>query len=178
MTGQAGRVEQAEQTEQHGRAGLRLERVGYGHPDAQRLVEEVQQEYVARYGGPDTAPVDVEEFEAPHGLYLLGYVGDRPVASGAWRRSDVAALGATRTAEVKRMYVVPDARGRGHARAVLAELERTAAEAGFEAVVLETGLAQPEAIGLYESSGYVPVPGFGHYCGSELSRCFGKRLGT
>lgn len=155
---------------------LRIERVRYDHPDAQRLVEEVQQEYIVRYGGPDEAPVDVHEFDAPHGLYLLGYVEDRPVASGAWRRSGVAALGATSTAEIKRMYVVPDARGQGHARRLLAELERTARAAGIDALVLETGLGQPEAIGLYESSGYVLIEGFGHYCGSELSRCFGKRL--
>ena len=42
--------------------------------------------------------------------------------------------------------------------------------------MLETGIAQPEAIALYESSGYEPIPGFGYYCGSELSRCFGRVL--
>ena len=52
----------------------------------------------------------------------------------------------------------------------------TAAAAGHDLLVLETGLKQPEAIGLYESAGYVLVPGFGHYSDSELNRCFGKRL--
>jgi GNAT superfamily N-acetyltransferase len=78
--------------------------------------------------------------------------------------------------EVKRMYVVPAARGRGLARTMLAHLERTAAEAGADVVVLETGLRQPEAIALYESSGYRPIPGFGHYRGAPLSRCFAKPL--
>lgn len=74
------------------------------------------------------------------------------------------------------MYVVPAMRGAGLARRMLAHLESTAAAAGAEAMVLETGLRQPEAIALYESSGYTPVPGFGYYRDAPLSRCFGKLL--
>ena len=158
-------------------AELRLVRVDYGHPDALRLIEEVQQEYVARYGGRDETPLDPMMFEPPGGSLFVGYVDDEPVTTGAWRRSSVAALGTDRTAEIKRMYVVAHARGVGHARAVLAHLEQTAHEAGAEAVVLETGSAQPEAIALYESAGYTPVPGFGHYREAPLNRCFAKRLG-
>jgi GNAT superfamily N-acetyltransferase len=157
--------------------GLRLVAVGYGHPDATRLIETVQAEYVTRYGGPDESPVDPLTFDPPHGTFLVGYVGEEAVATGAWRRrTDLEAFGTTVVAELKRMYVVPSARGAGHARLVLAELERTAAEAGIEALVLETGLRQPEAIGLYTSSGYTPIPSFGHYRESPLNRCFGKRL--
>ena len=74
------------------------------------------------------------------------------------------------------MFVVTERRGRGFARAVLAELEATAAAAGHDLVVLETGLKQPEAIALYTSAGYEPIEGFGHYCGHELSRSFAKRV--
>ena len=78
---------------------------------------------------------------------------------------DVKVFGAHRgrrdQADVRR----PAARGAGHARAMLAHLERTAAAAGHRAMVLETGTAQPEAIALYESSGYTPIPSFGHYRG-------------
>ncbi|WP_253943877.1 GNAT family N-acetyltransferase [Nocardioides marmotae] len=151
-------------------------RVDYGHPDALALIEQVQEEYVARYGGRDESPIDPEMFAPPTGSFFVGYVGDLPVATGAWRRSSVAALGATVTAEVKRMYVVPAAQRRGHARRMLAHLERTAAEAGFEALVLETGVRQPEAMALYESAGYVPVPGFGYYRDSPISRCYAKLL--
>jgi GNAT superfamily N-acetyltransferase len=80
------------------------------------------------------------------------------------------------TAEIKRMYVVPAQQRRGIARRMLAHLESTAASAGIEGLVLETGLEQPEAIALYTACGYEPVPGFGYYCGSELSRTFGRRL--
>jgi GNAT superfamily N-acetyltransferase len=157
--------------------GLTLVAVGYGHPDATRLIDAVQAEYVERYGGRDESPVDALMFDPPHGLFVVGYLDGEPVASGAWRRrTDVPRLGAAAVAEIKRMYVVPAARGAGHARVVLAELERTAAEAGVEVLVLETGLRQPEAIGLYESSGYEPIPPFGHYRDSPVNRCFAKRL--
>jgi GNAT superfamily N-acetyltransferase len=156
---------------------LRIERVGWGHPDAIRLIDEVQQEYVARYGGMDETPLDPVMFDPPRGSFYIGYLDGVPVVSGAWRlRDDVHAFGTRDVAEVKRMYVVARYRGRGLARAILAHLETTAREVGVEVVVLETGLAQPEAIALYESSGYTPVPKFGYYRDSPLSRCFGKRL--
>ncbi|MCW2792519.1 MAG: GCN5-related N-acetyltransferase [Nocardioides sp.] len=159
---------------------LEIRRVGYGQADALRLIEEVQQEYVRRYGSPDVTPLEPAMFEPPTGSFFVGYVDGEPVATGAWRRSDVVApatvLGTARMAEIKRMYVVPRLRGSGLARRMLAHLETSAAELGAEALVLETGTAQPEAIALYESSGYLPVPGFGHYKDEPLSRCFGKRL--
>ncbi|WP_207082799.1 GNAT family N-acetyltransferase [Nocardioides sp. S5] len=155
---------------------LQVVRVPITHPDAQALIEAVQAEYVARYGGQDESPIDPADFEDPQGRFYVAYVEGTPVATGAWRRSSVRALGAEVTAEVKRMYVVPAAQRRGVARRMLAHLEATAAEAGIEAMVLETGMKQPEAIALYTSSGYEPIPGFGHYCGSELSRCFGRRI--
>ena len=155
---------------------LRFERVPISHPDAQALIEAVQAEYVVRYGGQDESPIDQADFEDPLGQFFVGYLDGTPVATGAWRRSSVRALGAEVTAEVKRMYVVPAAQRRGVARRMLAHLEVTAAEEGVEAMVLETGMKQPEAIALYTSSGYEPIPGFGYYCGSELSRCFGRRI--
>ena len=164
------------------RPALRIERVPYGHPDAMLLVEEVQQEYVRRYGSRDDTPIDPTAFEPPGGSFFVGYEVteegmDLPVATGAWRmRSDVEALGSTRCAEGKRMYVVESARGSGYARAILAHLERTAAEAGAEVMILETGVPQHEGIALYESSGYVAIPGFGYYAWHEDNRCFARRI--
>ncbi len=160
---------------------LRIERVDYGHADAIRLIAEVQAEYVVRYGGPDDTPLDPAMFEPPGGSFYIGYVVvdgvEVPVATGAWRaRSDVDALGTTRTAEIKRMYVAPQARGAGHARRMLAHLEQTAAEAGAEVMILETGLAQPEAITLYQSSGYTSIAPFGYYKRMPTVRCFARRL--
>ena len=158
-------------------AGLRLVRVGYGDPDALRLVADVQAEYVERYGSPDETPLDPLMFDPPTGSFYVGYLDDDPVVTGAWRRSQVRVFDTDRTAEIKRMYVAPRARGRGLARAVLRHLEESAGAAGYQALVLETGMKQPEAIALYESSGYVRVPGFGYYRDSPLSRCFARSLG-
>jgi len=158
---------------------LLLVRVPFGHPDAMAMIAAVQGEYVARYGGEDETPLDPAMFDPPRGSFFVGYLDGRHVASGAWRRrDDVEALGSTRTAEIKRMYVDPAARGLGLARVMLAHLERTAAEAGASVCILETGTRQPEAIALYESSGYVEVPKFGFYCHAPESRCYGKPLDT
>lgn len=155
----------------------RIERVGFGHPDALLLIEAVQEEYVVRYGGRDDTPLDPLMFEPPAGSFYVGYLDDVPVVSGAWRRrGDVEVFGSRDSAEVKRMYVAPQARGLGMARSMLAHLERTAAEAGARVMVLETGSAQPEAIALYESSGYTRIESFGHYKWSPQNRCFGKLL--
>lgn len=143
----------------------------YDEEVAADLIEQVQQEYVVRYGGRDDAPVDPAEFSPPQGLFLVAVLDGTPVGCGGWRD-----LGDGRV-EVKRMFTAPAARGRGVARALLAELERTAAAAGHARVVLETGLAQPEAMTLYGSAGYDPIDGFGHYAGRPLSRAFGKDLG-
>ena len=157
--------------------GLVIERLPITAPDALRLVEEVQEEYVVRYGGRDESPIDPREFEDPTGMFFVGRLDAVPVTSGAWRRrTDVSVAGTTLTAEVKRMYVAPAARGLGLARAMLAHLEATAREAGLEALVLETGEKQPEAIALYTSAGYDRIDGFGYYRDSPLSRCFGKTL--
>jgi len=157
--------------------GLVLRQVRFGHPDAQVLVAQVQQEYVARYGGPDNTPFEGTVFDPPSGAFFVGYLGGLPSACGGWRfRPDVAALGGVRAAEVKRMYVAPAARRNGLARVVLAHLESSARDAGADVMVLETGLKQPEAIGLYTSSGYEPVEPFGHYAWSPTARYYGKRL--
>lgn len=156
---------------------MRIEVATYDHPDARKLVEEVQQEYVVRYGGPDSTPVDDGEFALPRGVFLIGYRDGQAVASGAWRAHDGDEPGfRDGDAELKRMYVVPPARGLGLARAMLAELERTASEAGRSRMLLETGLAQPEAIGLYVSSGYHEIPKFGVYACEPDSRCFARAI--
>jgi GNAT superfamily N-acetyltransferase len=156
---------------------LQVRRVAFTDPDAQRLVADVQAEYVARYGGEDDSPLEVGVFDPPHGAFFLGYLDGVPVATGGWRiRSDVRPFGGVRSAEIKRMYVAPAARRQGHARTVLAHLEQTARTAGADAMVLETGTAQPEAIRLYLEAGYQTVESFGYYSWSPLSRCFGKRL--
>ena len=162
---------------------MQIKQVSYGNPDASKLISEVQQEYVVRYGGPDGTPVDPAEFIPPSGLFLVGYLDGAPVACGGWRgyRADTGSATETsatetKAAEIKRMYVTPAARHRGLARQLLAELERSAAVAGHRRVILESGSAQPEAIALYRSSGYTPIPPFGHYADANGAVHLGKDL--
>lgn len=159
--------------------GLQIERVPIEHPDAQALVEAVQEVYVGLYGGRDETPIEPGYFDPPQGAFFLGRLDGEPVASGAWRlRPDVAEeLGVVRPAEIKRMYVAPAAQRRGLARAMLAHLESTAREAGASDLILETGAPQVAAIALYKSSGYHAIAPFGHYRCSPVNRCFAKSLG-
>jgi len=146
-------------------------------PDAQLLIDQVQAEYVARYGSPDETPLDPAVFDPPAGGFFVGYEAGEPVAMGGWRfRPDVTAFDRTFAAEIKRMFVVAAARRRGLARVVLVHLEGTAREAGADVMVLETGLAQPEAIALYEATGYTPIEGFGYYKDYPKVRYYGKPL--
>lgn len=154
-------------------------RIPYDHPDALKLDGLVQQEYSDRYGGPgDVTPLDPAMFEPPRGVYLLAYDRDgAPVATGGWRARDLDEEGyADGDAEIKRMFVLREARGHGLARRILAELEEDARTAGRTRMVLETGIKQPEAIALYTSSGYEPADKFGVYRFESDSRCYAKPL--
>jgi GNAT superfamily N-acetyltransferase len=147
-----------------------IEPRAYTDAEVQRLVTEVQEEYVRRYGGPDGAAVEAGEFSPPEGLFLVGLLDGVPVATGGWRRIDDG------MAEIKRMFVAQAARRRGLARAVLAELERTAAAAGYRELVLNTGPRQPEAVALYEAVGYVRSAPFGHYACHPRALFYRKQL--
>jgi GNAT superfamily N-acetyltransferase len=159
---------------------VEIRSVGYDHADVVTLTAEVQEEYRGLYGGEDASHVEPEQFSPPNGRFLVGYADSRPVAMGGWRRltDDAGAPGAA-PAEIKRMYVVPEARGRGLSRVMLAAIEASASAAGVDWLVLETGLEQPAAVALYRSSGYADVDGrFGHYYGSPLAVHLGKRLAS
>ncbi|MEU7341439.1 GNAT family N-acetyltransferase [Streptomyces sp. NPDC007074] len=158
---------------------MHIRPVPFDHPDAVKLNDQVQAEYAERYGDEgDVTPLDASMFRPPLGLYLLAYdERDRPVATGGWRTQDENEEGYTDgDAELKRMYVVPEARGLGLARRVLAALEEDARAAGRTRMVLETGAKQPEAVALYTSSGYEPCVKFGYYRFHDLSMCFAKPL--
>lgn len=154
-----------------------LRTVGYDHPDAVALVTQLQEFFRERYGDIDHTKVDPAEFAPPRGRFLVAYIGGVAVGCGGWRvRDDGDPDLLPGDGEIKRMFVVPSARGRGLSRLILAELERTAAEAGARRLVLETGDGQPEAIGLYTSSGYTPIRKFGIHRHAEGAFCYGKPL--
>jgi GNAT superfamily N-acetyltransferase len=160
---------------------MNIRPVAYDHPDAVKLNDQVQLEYTERYGESDLTPLDPAMFAPPRGLYLIAYDDEGfPVATGGWRAQQADEENyADGDAELKRMYVVPPARGQGLARRILALLEDDARAAGRTRMVLETGTEQPEAIALYLSTGYTQTlqsDRFGLYRHTDESRCFTKPL--
>ncbi|MER7751269.1 GNAT family N-acetyltransferase [Kitasatospora sp. NPDC097643] len=123
-------------------------------PLVEPLLRELTHEYVSWYGPAahqEMTRYPRDAFAEPHGVLLLLLEDGAPVAGGAYKRYD------RHTAEVKRMWTDSAHRRRGLARRVLAELERTAAAAGYTRLYLTTGPRQPEARGLYLATGYTPL---------------------
>lgn len=98
------------------------------------------------------------------------YIDEKPVGSGAIK------VFASKTMEIKRMYVLPEARGKGLATLILKELENWAFELGYKTCILETGKRQPEAIALYTKNGYEVIANYGQYNGIQNSVCFQKNV--
>ncbi|MEW6279773.1 MAG: GNAT family N-acetyltransferase [Candidatus Eremiobacterota bacterium] len=144
-------------------------------PEARGLIERLNRELEALYpedGTPRHFRLDPAEVAPGRGAFLLARLEGKAVACGAVRLLDEG------TAEIKRMYTVPEARGRGLAAALLARLEQLARDLGARQVVLETGPRQREAVRLYERAGYRAIPPFGAYEDSPLSLFLGKPLAS
>jgi GNAT superfamily N-acetyltransferase len=152
--------------------GVVIRREAIGSGVAVALIHALNAELSAQYPevGATHFRLDPEEVEPERGAFLVAHAGGEAVGCGAIRRIDAD------TAEVKRMYVDPGARGRGIGRLMLTALEAEARRLGVRWIVLETGQRQTEALGLYASAGYLRIPAFGEYLASPLSVCFGKDM--
>jgi GNAT superfamily N-acetyltransferase len=154
----------------------------YDAPAAATLVAGLAAEVEIRYAdvsdGDDPAEaaawtVRAEQVTPPAGVFLLARIDGAPVGCGALRP---ALDGTTGLAEIKRMYTRPEARRRGVSRAVLAGLEDAARAFGYRKIQLETGTRQPEAMTLYEATGYYRIPPYGEFKDDPLSVCYAKDL--
>ena len=123
---------------------------------ARRLLSAMEQEMFDLYEMQRMPmPASTDDLEPPAGgAFVVGWEDGRAVAGGALMRLEPC------IAEIKRMYVVPEARRRGHARRLLSALEEAARELGYERVRLDTGARQPHARALYESAGFQPIPDY------------------
>ena len=112
------------------------------------------------------------QFNKPVGLagVVLAMQVGTPVGCGAFKKYEEG------VAEIKRMFVTPENRGRRIAAGVLKELEDWAAEMGLRECILETGYKQPEAIALYKRSGYEVIENYDQYIGVENSVCMRKLI--
>ena len=123
------------------------------------------------HGSPGSGSMPRPEyFQPPDGTFLVAFEDGAPIACGGVGRLDET------TGELRRMYVLPAHRGRGLGRAILEELENAARTLGYTRMRLETGNEAPEALGLYTSSGYEPIPCWGPFASDPKSRCFEKGL--
>jgi GNAT superfamily N-acetyltransferase len=146
----------------------------FGAPVARTIVAAALADLGARYdseNGDDT-PVESVEFDPPNGLFLIAWRGTEAVGCAGWRSHGDA----DEVAELKRLYVTPAARGNGVASALLGAVEDAAREAGRVRIILECGARQPEAIALYEKSGYERIEDFGYYKGYPEVRSYGRSL--
>ncbi|HYS54792.1 MAG TPA: GNAT family N-acetyltransferase [Thermoanaerobaculia bacterium] len=143
-------------------------------PVAQKLINALNAELMLQY--PDESAthfrLDACEVADGSGAFVVAYRDAAPVGCGAVRRLDGAC------AELKRMYVVPEARGEGIGRKLLTALEAEARKLGVQRLVLETGTRQLAALGLYRCAGFRDIELFGEYVESPAtSICMAKELG-
>jgi GNAT superfamily N-acetyltransferase len=143
--------------------------------DARTLIARLNAELDERYPEPGANffRLDPNEVGPGRGAFVVGRLGGIAVACGGVRLCEEMT---PRTAEVKRMFVDPAARGRGVARQVLAALKERARSLGARRLVLETGARQPEALALYRRAGFLPIEPFGEYVGSAQSVCMAVDL--
>ncbi|MBD8535377.1 GNAT family N-acetyltransferase [Plantibacter sp. CFBP 13570] len=150
---------------------IRISRVAWDDEAGTALRAAQRRELDARYGSDDHEP-GTPPTAADITLFLLASdVDDTPLGCGGLRM-----LGADR-AEVKRMFVVQQARGTGVATALLRALEDEARSLGLAELLLETGTEQPDAMRFYEREGYQPIEAFGPYVDEPRSRCYARSLG-
>ncbi len=137
--------------------------------DFQQLVVLLDEELAIRDGDEHTFYNQFNKIQNIANV-IVCYVDDKAIACGAFKKYDDAQV------EIKRMFTLPEYRGKSIGHKVLKELELWAAELHYTTCVLETGKKQPEAIRLYEKAGYKIIENYGQYAGVENSVCMMKLI--
>lgn len=148
---------------------INIVRTGSDNPDFISLVELLDIELAERDGADHPFYAQYNKIDKIK-LVVIGYSENKPVSCGAIKEYEPGIM------EVKRMFTLPDYRGKGIAAIILNELENWAKELAYKKCILETGIKQPEAIRLYEKNGYKLIPNYGQYAGAENSVCFEKEI--
>jgi putative acetyltransferase len=149
-----------------------IEAEPFESPDARRLIAALDAHLASRYPpeqrfGPNLKPAQIGPGV---GTFVIARADGRAIGCGALRLLDES------TAEVKRMYVEPELRRQGVAKGILEHLEGAASTLGARRLVLETGIHQEEAIGLYLRAGFTQVECWGEYAAAPTSVCYQKML--
>jgi GNAT superfamily N-acetyltransferase len=149
-----------------------LTAVSYDGPEARRLTQALHREQLATYGfADDPADTVSGEFDPPHGTFLLASAPGGPaVACCGWRTAGPG------TAEFKRLYVEPPARGQGLARRLVETLEQHARRSGKTRVILETGARSHAALALFTSCGFTFTDSYVEGRNPDINRAMQKTL--
>lgn len=139
------------------------------HPHFLQLVKSLDV-YLAEMDGEEHAFYD--QYNKPDNIkhVLLAYENEIPIGCGAMKENAPGVM------EIKRMFTLPESRGKGVATKILKELELWAEQLGYKKCILETGKRQMEAVAFYQKNSYKPIPNYGQYKGMENSLCFEKDL--
>ncbi|MBA3961291.1 MAG: GNAT family N-acetyltransferase [Chthoniobacterales bacterium] len=142
-------------------------------PESLRLAGALWAELSTIYPEQTAPPFPPRDIVGERAVFMVASLGEKAIGCGAVRPFPD---GPPEIAEVRRMYVAPEARGRGVAAAILRALEDWARARNYALMRLETGARQPIAIHLYERVGYYRIPSYGHHAEDPLALCFEKHL--
>jgi GNAT superfamily N-acetyltransferase len=148
---------------------IKLTRTDSSHPDFVSLVRELDADLAIRDGDDHPFYAQFNKIDTIK-YVVLAHENGKAVGCGAIKEFEPGVM------EVKRMYTDVSARKKGIASMILEELEKWAAELGYHKCILETGIKQTEAIGLYPRNGYHRIENYGQYAGVEKSLCFEKKI--
>ncbi|MCU1398628.1 MAG: hypothetical protein JWN62_1737 [Acidimicrobiales bacterium] len=153
---------------------LSIDRVWLDDADVQLLIAQLNADLYARYPEPGALVFSLDPADILEGVgtLLLAELGGRPIGCAAFRVIDDY----PGSAEIKRMFVAPSARGNKIGAALLEEVEHRARSLGVTRFALETGPRQPEALGLFERSGYVRCAPWGAFIGKDFSICMERMV--
>lgn len=152
----------------------RLAPLDPGHPDAQALMAQSEALMSALYPSESNHFEPADGLRPPNGVFWGLWLGETLVGCGGVKHH--APDGEPAYGEIKRVFVLDSARGRGVAKQLMNQLEAELVERGVHLALLETGIHQPEALGLYKRLGYVERGPFGGYALDPLSVFFEKAL--
>jgi putative acetyltransferase len=137
--------------------------------DFRSLVVLLDADLQERYGEQQSFFSQFNKLDHIHHV-IVAYENNQPIGCGAFKEYELG------VAEIKRMFIKQQHRGKGIAGQILAALEQWAKQEGFKSCILETAIKQPEAIRVYEREGYKRIPNYGQYIGVEISICMKKDI--
>jgi GNAT superfamily N-acetyltransferase len=148
---------------------IEIQRCTSENKDFRNLVLLLDSDLNSRYGLLQAQYEAYNKIES-NNTVIVAYDEGKPVGCGCYKQYDGDSV------EIKRMFTIPESRGKGIAKRILTELEKWAAENGFKNAVLETGSKQHEAINFYSKFGYTRIENYGQYAGNTNSICMRKEL--